>query len=117
MGWNEAYTIYEATVVGAYDLGKLDRELLDVLMEPYRDTNPDHGGGVGLRSKDGKSADEIAVEVFGLKMPPEPGVPQSDYSRMAEWTQEERDRAGAWEDWHDACAEVFRQVTDHYGWA
>ena len=28
MGWNSGYTVFEATVVGAYDLGKLDKALL-----------------------------------------------------------------------------------------
>lgn len=44
MGWNTGYTIFEATVIGAYDLGVLDKRLLAVLMEPYRGTDIDPGG-------------------------------------------------------------------------
>ena len=36
MGWNREYTIFESTVMGAYDLGVLSKDLLTVLMEPYR---------------------------------------------------------------------------------
>ena len=48
MGWNTGYTIFEATVVGAYDLRKLDKEMLTVLMEPYRDSDIDSGGSEDL---------------------------------------------------------------------
>lgn len=46
MGWNAGYTIFESTVVGAYDLDKLDKGLLTVLMEPYRGSDIDSGGNV-----------------------------------------------------------------------
>lgn len=64
MGWNEGYTILESTVIGAYDLGKLDKPLLRVLMEPYRNRDIDHGGSRDLRSKDGLSCDEIVVKTL-----------------------------------------------------
>ena len=53
------------TVVGAYDLGKLDKDLLAVLMEPYRNTDIDSGGSRELESKDGKGVEQIVVETFG----------------------------------------------------
>lgn len=75
MGWNQGYTIYEATIVAAYNSGKLDKELLAAIMEPYRGTDIDHGGETGLRTKDGKSADQVAVETFGLQWLPSGGRP------------------------------------------
>lgn len=116
MGWNSGYAIFESTVIGAYDLGKLDRALLDVLMEPYRGTDIDHGGSVGLRSKDGKTADEIAVEVFGLAIPAGPDVPLPDYDRWREWNEEEKAQSATWDDWRESCDDLFRKVSDHYGW-
>ncbi len=64
MGWNEGYRILEATIVGAYDLGKLDEALLRVLMEPYRNTDIDHGGSRDLTAKDGLMCDEIIVKLL-----------------------------------------------------
>ena len=93
MGWNQGYTIYEATIVGAYDAGRLDKALLTAIMEPYRGTDIDHGGEEGLRTKDGKSADQVAVEAFGLA-----------------WLPPEEDPDG------DKNYEAFRKVSDHFGW-
>jgi len=59
MGWNEGYTIMEQQVITLYDAGLLNKDVLNALMEPFRDSDIDHGGERGLRSKDGKSADDI----------------------------------------------------------
>lgn len=64
MGWNYGYSVYEETVVSVYDLGVLNQELLNALMQPYSGTDMDHGGERGLRSKDGLSADEIVCKVM-----------------------------------------------------
>lgn len=93
MGWNQGYTIYEATIVATYNAGKLDKELLAAIMEPYRDTDIDHGGEVGLLTKDGKSANQVAVEAFGLK-----------------WLPTEDDPSG------DKNYATFSKVSDHFGW-
>jgi hypothetical protein len=91
MGWNQGYTIYQATIVAAYNAGKLDKELLAAIMESYRGSDIDHGGDVGLLTKDGKSADQVAVEAFGLK-----------------WLEEDEDG--------EKNYEAFKQVSDHFGW-
>jgi hypothetical protein len=103
MGWNAGYTIFEATVVGAYDLGKLDKELLTVLMEPYRDTDIDSGGKEGLLSKDGKEAEQIVIEIWGLEMPK---APPGKYD----------DDSDAWDAHNDAVYDLFRVVKKHFGW-
>lgn len=103
MGWNQGYTIVEATVVGAYDLGKLDKDLLTVLLEPYRDSDIDSGGSCDLKSKDGKSFEQIVIEAWGQEMP---SSPAGEYD----------DDPDAWDDFNDAIYEKFREVTKHFGW-
>lgn len=109
MGWNQGYTIFEATVVGAYDLGKLDKELLCVLMEPYRDSDIDSGGERGLRSHDGLNVEQIVLKTWGVSYPEKPELP-ADY-RV--WT-DEQDRAN--EDYYETMGELFDKVTDEFGW-
>ena len=101
MGWNKGYTIFEATVIGAYDLGKLDKDMLTVLMEPYRNTDIDSGGCCDLKAKDGKEIKQIVVETWGLVIPPAPS-PCSDED--------------AWDDYKDAVYNQMRIVTKHFGW-
>lgn len=103
MGWNKGYTIFESTVVGAYDLGKLDKELLTVLMEPYRNSDIDSGGSCDLKSKDGKGVAQIVVETWGLDLPAAPTV-------------DEDDDPDAWADFESAAYEQMRVVTEHFGW-
>jgi hypothetical protein len=101
MGWNAGYTIFEATVVGAYDLGRLDKDLLTVLMEPYRGSDIDSGGARDLKSADGKRVQQIVIETWGGTMPAKPSDDADE---------------DAWDDYHDAVYEAFRRVTDAFGW-
>jgi len=103
MGWNTGYTIFESTVVGAYDLGKLDKDLLSVLMEPYRDSDIDSGGSNDLASKDGKNVQQIVIETWGLEMPPKP---DTEYG----------DAPDSWDDYHNKAYDLFCAVTNHFGW-
>jgi len=103
MGWNTGYTIFEETVIGAYNLGKLDKDLLTVLMEPYRDSDIDSGGSHDLRSNDGKTVVQIVIETWGLKLPIEP---TTEYA-------EDRENWDAYlEDLHGK----FNEVTEHFNW-
>jgi len=101
MGWNEGFTIMEATVVGAYDLGKLDKALLEVLMRPYAGSDIDSGGRVGTLAKDGKSVERIVLHVSGVDVPPAPEDGASE---------EEIDEH------FDLIDELFWEVTEGYGW-
>jgi hypothetical protein len=103
MGWNQGYEIFEATVVGAYDIGKLDKALLTVLMEPYRGTDIDSGGSHDLQSRDGKGIEQIVIETWGLTMPTAPVTKYEDDS-------------DAWEAYYEALNEQMCVVTDHFGW-
>ncbi len=102
MGWNTGYTIFEATVVGAYDLGKLDKELLEVLMEPYRDSDIDSGGSEDLKSKDGKVVEQIVIETWGMEMPTKPQGEEGDSEE--------------WDDYREAVSSKFGEVTEIFGW-
>lgn len=103
MGWNSGYKIFEATVIGAYNLDKLDKALLSVLMEPYRDSDIDSGGCQDLTTKDGKYIEQVVIETWGETMPVEPTV-----------TEEED--PDAWEDYHDAVYSQMRAIRQHFGW-
>lgn len=108
MGWNQGYTIFEATVVGAYDLGKLDKKLLAVLMEPYRDSDIDSGGSRDLKSKDGMEVREIVLKIMRSKCPKRPDVPK----KQSKWTiQDEM----AVEAYHDKLYYAFNEITK-FGW-
>ena len=103
MGWNSGYRIFEATVVGAYNLGKLDKDLLSVLMEPYRGSDIDSGGSEDLVSVDGKLVEQIVIETWGLTMPE---MPPGEYD----------DDPDAWDNYEATVNDRFREVTGHFGW-
>jgi hypothetical protein len=109
MGNNSAFTVFEATVVGIYDLGKLDRKVLAVLMEPYRDSDADSGGKAGLTGKDGLEVEEIVIKVMGGRLPARPKLPKN----YLEWTPKQHQ---ANEAHHEAVAGAFREITSRFGW-
>lgn len=109
MGWNTEYTIMEATVIGAYNLGVLDEKLLKVLMEPYRDSDIDSGGSADLKAKDGKQVEEIVCGILGIKLPTKPKLPRDS----DKWTDEQQ---AANDDYYDARHEAFHKATKRYGW-
>lgn len=102
MGWNQGYTIFESTVIGAYDLGKLDKDLLRVLMEPYRDSDIDPGGCRDLRSKDGLDVEEVVFKIMEVEPPTKP-----DFQNC---TDDEI------EDFWDKRGELFDRITEEFGW-
>lgn len=102
MGWNAGYTIFEATVVGAYDLGKLDKDLLRVLMEPYRGSDIDSGGERGLVSRDGLNVREIVIKTWRGKAPKKPDFAKADGNEVDRY----------WDELEDA----FRRVTSKFDW-
>ena len=99
MGWNHGYTIFEATVIGAYNLGKLDKDLLGVLMEPYRGSDIDSGGSHDLKSGDGKDVVQIVIETWGLTMPTKPD-----------------DDEDVLEEYYEEVFSLFQSVSDHFDW-
>jgi hypothetical protein len=101
MGCNSSYTAFEATVIGAYNLGKLDKALLTVLMEPHRGSDIDSGGCRNLKSTDGKGVVQIVIETWGLEMPAAPETNCDD---------------DAADDYQNALFEQMYVVTKHFGW-
>ncbi len=63
MGWNEGYSIYEEIVIGLYDKNVLTQDVLQIVLNPFRDTDMDHGGSADLKTHDGLNADEVVVKV------------------------------------------------------
>lgn len=112
MGWNTGWTIMEKTVVGSYNLGKLDKALLGVLMEPYRGSDIDSGGSQNLRAQDGKDVQDIVIEVWG-RTAEVPTMPPAIRKNQKLSDQEE----DAWEEYWEAKHTVFYDITDkEYGW-
>lgn len=101
MGNNASYTAFEATVIGAYDLGRLDKALLTVLMEPHRGSDIDSGGCRNLKSKDGKGVEQIVIETWGLEMPQKP---------------EDSGDFDVDDHYQNAIFEQMYAVTKHFGW-
>ena len=62
MGWNEAYTIIEKQVIALYNSGQANANTLKAILDPYRGYDVDHGGCYGLKTMDGKSADDVIIE-------------------------------------------------------
>lgn len=109
MGNNSAFTTFEETVVGAYNLGKLDKPLLEVLMQPYARVDIDSGGKRGLLGSDGLMVEEIVIKTFGGELPKKPELP-ADYKQ---WTPEQDDANEAYQ---DALYGAFNAITDKFGW-
>lgn len=109
MGNNEAYSYYEATVIGAYDLGKLDKDLLAVIMEQFRDCDIDSGGKSGTLTKDGLDCRQVAIKIMGGKLPIQPKLPK-DYKK---WTPKQAREHDAYD---EAVAEEFYKITKEFGW-
>jgi len=61
MGNNAAFEDFEYHVITFYDQRLLSLSVLDILAEPYRDTDIDHGGRQDLKTQDGKSLEEVIV--------------------------------------------------------
>lgn len=105
MQWNLGYTIFEKTVVGAYDLGKLDRHLLGVLMEPYRNKDIEVGGDTNMESVDGKSVQEIVVEIMTGEVSVRPTV-------------DEQEDPQAWYNYQEELyAKFFKITRANFGWS
>lgn len=99
MGWNNGFSIFEATVIGAYDAGRLDAELLGIIMEPYRGTDVDEGGYQGMTTKDGKDVFQVGIEACGLPYPApmkRPAAGASDKT-WAQWDARSQQISDAWD--------------------
>ena len=67
MGWNEGFRAMEQAVIAVYDAGALTSEVLDKIMEPYKETDCDSGGGENLTTKDGLNISMVICKVMEPK--------------------------------------------------
>lgn len=105
MGWNTGYTIFEATVIGAYDLGVLTPELLAILCEPYRDTDIDSGGSCELAAKDGLLVEEVVIAV----------IDPDGWAALKKGRDAEGEEAQ--DEYQEALYDAFHEITaSRFGW-
>ncbi len=64
MGWNAGGTVVEAQIIGLYNKKLLTPEILDVIMEPFKETDCDTAGFYNLKADDGKDVYEIICMVM-----------------------------------------------------
>lgn len=71
MGSNHLWTMAEGQIVSAYDNGLLTLDTLDVICNAYAGTDIDSGGSRDLETKDGKSMEQVAVELVNPEFLPD----------------------------------------------
>lgn len=109
MGNNAAFTAFEASVLAVYNSGKLDKDLLDSLAEPYSGMDIDRGGQHGTLSKDGLDIDGIILKMYGVNLPPAPKLPEN----YKDWTPEQND---ANDEWWEIHYDALRPIEEAWGW-
>lgn len=108
----------EETVMGVHKLGKLDKAILKVLMEPYRGTDIDSGGAADLKDKDGLEVPDIVIKimapaVFKKLEPMRLAVMKhpKDYKKRSEAQEALQEK------YYEARYEAFHKITDKtFGW-
>lgn len=111
MGWNAGYGIFEETVIGVYNLGKLDQDVLSVIMESYRGANLDRDNGENFTAaNDGKDAEQIVIETFRLTMPEKPDLPEdAGLWSLKQWDADDK--------YYEETAELFWSIAKgKFGW-
>jgi len=109
LGNNQAFTIFEATVIATYDKGVLDKELLTSFISQYKGVDIDSGGKRGTLSKDGLEVEQIVLKIFGVELPVKPEFP-GDYRT---WTEEQTLQV---ESYFEKLHTEFYEITDKLGW-
>ena len=108
----------EETVMGAYKLGKLDKKLLAVLLEPYRGTDIDSGGSADLKTKDGLEVPDIVIKImdpvtFKKLEPLRLAVRKHprDYNKLTDKQHLEQEK------YYEKRYKAFDKITTkHFGW-
>jgi len=110
MGNNQAFTIFEATLLACYNHGVLTKPLLSDILESYRGTDVDSGGMVGTLTKDGRfDVIDVVITVWENELPARPQLSKD----WRQWTDAE---AEADEKWQDAHFSAFSNITRQFGW-
>jgi hypothetical protein len=109
MGNNAAFTSFEASVIAVYNKGVLDKELLDALAAPYKDSDIDRGGMEGTLTKDGLDIDGVICKIYGIVLEPYPDLPKD----WTVWTDQQRDIN---DEWQEAKGLAIQMVEDGWSW-
>lgn len=72
MGWNQGFKIIEETVLPIYEMGKLDKELLVIILKPYAETDVDTGGISFRKTKDELDLIEVMIKTYFGEIPKKP---------------------------------------------
>lgn len=101
MGWSTGYYIFEDQLFAIYNAGKLDKEILSALMEPfgYKDIDLDVTGEL---SDDGKTVFEIMVETWGYELPEKPS--------------KRKNKGKDYADYQELVYEKAQEIMDHFDW-
>lgn len=100
MAWSSGYEIVEKQIIGIYNLGKLDKEILRIIMESFSKTDIEYSGFSYNKSYDGKISEQIIIETFGL-----------GYQELNEIaTDEERDT------YYEEIFAKMNTIQRYYGW-
>ena len=70
MGSNYLWTMAESQIVSIYDNGLMTLDTLDAICNAYAGTDIDSGGSRDLETKDGKSMEQVAVELVNPDFAP-----------------------------------------------
>lgn len=64
MGWSSGFTIIEDQIIGLYDIGVLNKAVLEAVIEPFIGLDVDFGGFRNVRTSDGKNIVDIICEIY-----------------------------------------------------
>lgn len=107
----------EETVMGAYKLGRLDKKLLAVLLEPYRGTDIDSGGSADLKAKDGLEVPDIVIKIMDpvafKKLEP---LRLAVKKHPKSWDRMTAEQEIENEKYYEARYNAFHKVTKKFGW-
>lgn len=103
MGNNEAYSIFQHTVIAIYNRGVLTLDLLDEIAKEYAGSDIDSGGDTGRLAKDGKDLEAICISTVDPSWIPVKDADESAYYDPDKWEREER-----YEKWCDITSKRWR---------
>jgi len=100
MGWNSGYTIMEEQVIALYNKEYLTKNILETIMEPFKETDCDSGGSTGLIANDGKNIEQVICFI----MEPEGYIDVMENPKWAEGYEEK-----CWEN-NDKAYDLFYHI-------
>lgn len=106
MGWNQGFKILEDTVLEVYEKGALNKEMLSILLNPYKGTDIDTGGWQEKKAKDGLDVIEIMIKTYYGELKKEPK--REDYETEEEYVLE-------LEEYQDEIWDLYFEIQKAHG--